>query len=137
MGRLEAAVAERLDSGLADDGLDLQHVDCPAWTGAVPVHLTCEAHVDGVLGRIEVDLSEGSAGAVEFEAVLGDGIVATARLVDRLLAQGYAEARCGAAPAYPALPGLDIVCQVRKGGTVSHVVATVADRSGSVRIEDY
>jgi hypothetical protein len=137
MDQLESSVAERLDSELHDDGLSLQHVSCPDWDGTVPYHLSCDGYVAGVVGEVEVDLMEGTGESVEFDAELGDGVVATSRLVVRLRAEGYTDVRCGPVAAYPARPGLRIVCRVREGGRVSHVVATVVDRSGAVRIEDH
>lgn len=137
MDPLESSVTERLNTRLADDGLRLQHVDCPAWHGAVPGHLRCDGYVDGVVGQVEVELVKGNGAAVEFDAELGDGIVATARLVDRLRQEGHTGVSCGAAAAYPARPGLRIVCRVHRDGAVAHVVATVSDRSGAVQIEDY
>jgi hypothetical protein len=137
MDPLERSVTERLNTRLADDGLSLQHVDCPAWHGAVPGHLRCDGYVDGVVGQVEVDLERGDGSAVEFDAELGDGIVATTRLVDRLRQEGHTGVRCGELAAYPARPGLRIVCRVRRGGAVEHLVATVSDRSGAVQIQDY
>jgi hypothetical protein len=90
-----------------------------------------------VVGQVEVDLERGDGSAVEFDAELGDGIVATARLVDRLRQEGHTGVRCGELAAYPARPGLRIVCRVRRGGAVEHLVATVSDRSGAVQIQDY
>lgn len=137
MDQLETPVAERLAARLQDDGLTLEHVDCPGWSGALPHEITCDLYVDGVVGEVEVALSEGQDGRVEFDAWLGRGVVATARLVERLEAEGYSAVDCGTIPAYPARPGTELVCRVRDGGGPTHVVATVTDRRGEVRIEDY
>jgi len=137
MNRLETAVTQRLNTRLGDDGLRLQHVDCPHWDGTVPHHLRCEGYVDGVVGEVGVDLAKGDGGRIEFDAELGDGVVATTRLVDRLGHEGYADVRCGRDAAYPAEPGLRIVCRGRRDGETVHVVATVTDHHGAVKIEDY
>jgi hypothetical protein len=137
MDQLESSVAERLRPQLTDDALTLEHVACPTWNGAVPAHLRCQGYVDGVVGAVEVDLAAAAGEAVEFDAELVHGVVATSRLVDRLEQEGYRGVRCGETVAYPARPGLQIVCRVHEQGETAHVVATVTDRSGAVRIEDY
>lgn len=137
MDRLEEPVAERLAPRLARQGLDLEYVDCPPWTGTVPHTAVCDGYVDGVVGEVEVRLFEGDHGRVEFDARLSEGVVATLRLVDRLEREGWNDVDCGSTPAYPARPGLEIVCRVHQGGTADYLVATVTGRAGAVRIEDY
>lgn len=136
MDDLERPVAERLAPRLEDDGLTLQYVACPRWSGTVPATLTCEGYVDGVVGEVKVELSDGG-GQVEFDAWLVRGVVATTRLVERLEHEGFAGVDCGPTPAYPARLGLRIVCRVRGEQDVSHVVATVTDRAGHVQIAAY
>lgn len=137
MDRLEKPVAERLAPRLEKEGLTLEYVDCPAWAGAVPHAVHCQGYVDGVVGEVEVRLTRGRTGAVEFDAWLGEGIVATSRLVRRLEQEGWNAVDCGPTPAYPARTGLRITCRVHEGGTASYVVATVTDRRGEVQIEEY
>lgn len=137
MDDLEEPVAESLAPRLEDDGLDLEYVECPSWSGAVPALLRCKGYVDGVVGEVVVKLSHRAGGGVDFDARLGRGVLAMTRLVDRLRRQGYHDVDCGAVSAYPARVGMRIVCRVHRGGSVDHVVATVVDPSGAVRIEDY
>lgn len=137
MDRLEAPVAEHLRPRLAEEGLTLDYVDCPAWTGGVPFGVECRGYVDGLLAEVEVRLTEAEDGSVEFDAWLEDGVVATSRLVARLEEEGWHTVDCGSAAAYPARPGLEIVCRVHEGGTADYLVATVVDRRGEVRIVDY
>lgn len=137
MDDLERPVAKRLRPRLEDDGLTLQHVECPRWSGAVPTALRCRAYVDGVVGEVVVKLTDRAAGRVEFDAYLRQGVLATPRLVARLEKDGYRGVDCGRTPAYPARVGMRIVCRVHQDGEVSHVVATVVDRHGAVRIEGY
>lgn len=137
MDRLEKPVAERLAPRLEREGLTLEYVDCPTWTGDVPDDVHCEGYVDGIVGEVEVRLTRGERGAVEFDARLGEGIVATSRLVRRLEHEGWNAVDCGPTPAYPARTGLRITCRVHEGGTASYVVATVTDRRGEVQIEEY
>jgi hypothetical protein len=137
MDDLEQPVAEMLAPRLEDDGLRLDYVECPPWSGAVPAVLRCRGYVDGVVGEVVVRLSHRAGGRVDFDARLGGGVIAMTRLVDRLQRKGYDGVDCGAASAYPARVGLRIMCRVRHGGEADHVVATVVDRNGAVRIEDY
>jgi hypothetical protein len=137
MDALEQPVADRLAPELRDEGLSLEYVDCPAWPGEVPFETECTGYVDGVAGEVEVVLSHGHGGAVEFDARLAEGVVATSRLVDRLEREGWTGVDCGSTSAYPARLGLRIVCRVHEGGTASYVVATVTDRRGEVEIEDH
>lgn len=137
MGHLERPVAERLGPRLERQGLTLDYVDCPQWPGRVPATIVCAGYVDGVVTDVQVRLSEGPRGRVTFDAWLGAGIVATSRLVRRLEAAGWHTVDCGSAPAYPARPGLEIVCRVHEGGSADYVVATVTDRRGAVRIAEY
>jgi hypothetical protein len=137
MDGLERPVADRLAPRLAEEGLTLEYVDCPAWSGTVPDEVRCTGYVDGVVGEVDVHLTRNHAGGVEFDAWLGEGIVATSRLVARLEHEGWNAVDCGRTPAYPARAGLRITCRVHEGGTASYVVATVTDRRGEVRIEEY
>jgi hypothetical protein len=137
MDHVEEPVAARLAPRLRDEDLTLEYVDCPRWNGALPANLACKGYVDGVVGVVDVELTAGRKGHVEFDAWLDHGVVATTRLVRRLEDEGYTDVDCGPLPAYPAEPGLRIVCRGHAEGEVEHVVATVADRDGSVRIEDY
>lgn len=137
MDDLEEPVAEMLGPRLEDDGLSLDYVDCPRWSGAVPAVLRCRGYVDGVVGEVVVRLSHRAGGRVDFDARLGGGVIALTRLVDRLQHKGYHDVDCGPASAYPARVGMRIMCRVRRDGKVDHVVATVVDRHGAVRIDDY
>jgi hypothetical protein len=137
MDRVEEPVAERLAPSLEDEDLTLEYVDCPRWDGVLPASLVCKGYVDGVLGEVDVELTQGRGGHVEFDAWLDHGVVATTRLVRRLEDEGYTDVDCGPRAAYPAAPGLRIVCRGHADGEVEHVVATVVDHDGSVRIEDY
>jgi hypothetical protein len=137
MSGLERPVAERLAPELADDGLHLEYVECPAWSRTVPAVLECQGYVDGVVAEVRVKLSPDGGGGVEFDAWLGHGLVATTRLVDRLERNGFTQVDCGRVRAYPARVGLTIVCRVHEGGRVSLMEATVTDRAGHVRIEGY
>lgn len=136
MDDLERPVADQLAPRLEDDGLTLEYVECPRWRGAVPSTLTCKGYVDGIVGKVKVELSRGPR-QVEFDAWLAQGVVATTRLVERLEREGYAGVDCGATPAYPARLGMRIVCRVRGKDEVSHVVATVTDPAGHVQIAGY
>jgi hypothetical protein len=137
MDHVEEPVATRLAPSLEHENLTLEYVDCPRWDGVLPANLVCKGYVDGVVGEVDVELTEGRNGHVEFDAWLDHGVVATTRLVRRLEDEGYTDVDCGPLPAYPAEPGLRIVCRGRAEGEAAHVVATVVDHDGSVRIEDY
>lgn len=137
MDRLENPVADQLRPRLAEEGLSLEYVDCPPWAGSVPHSVECRAFVDGLVAQVQVRLAEDDHGGVAFDAWLEDGLVATSRLVNRLEEEGWHTVDCGSAAAYPARPGLEIVCRVHRGGTADYVVATVVDRRGGVRIADY
>ncbi len=134
MDDLEQPVAERLRSRLEGDGLTLEYVDCPRWTGDAPSTLTCKGYVDGVVGEVDVELARATDGRTEFEAWLGEGVLATQRLVARLEREGYTAVDCGATPAYPARLGMMMVCRVEENGSTGYLVATVTDRRGAVRI---
>ena len=136
MDVLERSVAERLSAQLRDEGLGVSYVDCPEVTGGLPATLDCDGYVEGVVGQVLVDLSD-EGGAVEFDARLDGGVVATSRLVRRLESEGMGRADCGETPAYPARIGLEIVCSVRQDGETSYVVATVTDRRGAVEIAEH
>lgn len=133
MDGLERPVAARLSDRLHEEGLTLEHVECPPWHGRVPARMACDAYVDGVVGEVRVALSRG-AGGVEFDARMVSGVVSTARLVDRLVAAGWEDVDCGPAAAYQAVVGSQIVCVVHRGAAASHVVATVTDRRGEVSV---
>jgi hypothetical protein len=137
MDDLEQPVAESLAPRLEDDGLTLEYVECPPWAGALPAVLECKGYVDGVVGEVVVELSRRAGGRVDFDARLGEGVLAMTRLVDQLEAEGYRDVDCGGSPAYPARVGMRIGCRAHRDGRARHVVATVVDRRGAVRIEDY
>lgn len=133
MSGWERRVAARLGQRLGrDDGLSLDHLDCPR-VHHTPARLTCDGYVDGVVGQVRVRLSRWRRGGVEFDAVLAAGVVSTANLVSRVSSAG-GRADCGPTPAYPARVGTRIVCAVRRAGGQAYVVATVTDRSGTVEI---
>jgi len=137
MDDLEQPVAQRLASRLEDDGLTLEYVECPPWSGKVPTVLECKGYVDGVVGEVVVELSHRERGRVEFDARLEAGVLAMTRLVERLEREGYRDVDCGPTRAYPARVGMRIRCRAHKGDEAAHVVATVVDRHGAVRIQDY
>ena len=138
MDRLELPVHERLAAQVARQGLTLQYLDCPRWDGAVPSRMTCRGYVDGVLARVAVHLKAAVQGrAVSFDARLLGGVIATHNLEQTLRRQGWQDADCGAAAAYPARVGSRIVCHVRRPSDAEYVVATVSDRAGAVMIADY
>lgn len=134
---VEKPVMDRLAPRVRKDGLHLEHVDCPGWGGHLPARLRCRAWVDGVLGSVQVRLHRGTDERVEFDAWFHDGVVATSRLVRKLTDEGYDRVDCGPVRAYPARVGMRIVCRVQSDGESGHVVATVTDRSGVVRVQDY
>ncbi|HLN75441.1 MAG TPA: hypothetical protein VK204_00270 [Nocardioidaceae bacterium] len=137
MDGLERSVAGRLASRLHREGLSLEYVDCPPWKGSSRSALRCRGYVDGVVVPVGVKLSRGASGNTEFDAWLGAGILATSRLTDRLQREGYSDVDCGSVAAYPARLGTRIVCRVTKDGNSRYLVATVTDRHGAVRIQDY
>jgi hypothetical protein len=141
MDRLERPVAARLARQVADEGLHLAYLDCPAWDGSLPRSMSCRGYVDGLVVTVRVLLRRAVVGShpeVDFDAHLAGGLVATERLEETLRARGWVRADCGAVPAYPARAGTRIVCKVgRAGGAGRYVVATVRDRSGTVLIADY
>ena len=138
MDGLERQVAHRLAEQVAPQGLTLSYLDCPRWTGRVPVRITCRAYVDGLVTKVRVHLRAAVQGkAVGFYADLADGVIATRRLEDILKGQGASDVSCGHVAAYPAVVGTRIVCRERRGGATRYVVATVSNRSGRVMIADY
>ena len=140
MNRLERPVAARLAGRIASDGLHLEYLDCPAWDGSLPRSMSCRGYVDGVVATVRLKLRRAVVGAqpeVDFDARLARGVVATARLEERLRADGWDEVDCGRARAYPARAGVRIVCRVSRSGAGRYVVATVRDRTGTVAIADY
>ena len=136
MDRLEEPIAKRLAVRVRDEGLRLEYVDCPHWSGSVPAAMVCDGYVDGVLGEVEVELTRAAGGGVEYDAWLAEGVLATAVLVRRLEDEGYDAVDCGDTPAYPARVGLRLVCEVEDEGETAYVAATVTDRSGEVEIKD-
>ncbi len=136
MDRLERQVAARLAAGVRDDGLALEHLDCPAWRGHLPDRLRCTGWFDGVEGDVSVRLMAGAHDRVAFDAALTGGVVATHSVVERLLGVGYVDVDCGTLPAYPAQVGLRLVCLATHDGEHGHVVATVSDPDGSVTISE-
>jgi hypothetical protein len=137
MDALERPVAQKLTARLAARGLTLDHLSCPRWQGRAPAVLTCRGYLDGVVGDVRVELSLGADGAVEFDARLEAGVLATANLVERLEDEGYTDVDCGPRPAYRAEVGHRITCRVREEGRTAYVVATVTGTDGSVEIADY
>ena len=138
MNRLERPVARMLARQIAPQGLTLEYLDCPHWDGVVPSRMTCRAYVDGLLATAPVRLSMGAPGqAVDVDAWLGDGVIATDSLEDTLRRQRWARPDCGRAAAYPARVGSRIVCRVTRDGQVRYVAATVRSRAGAVMIADF
>ena len=134
MDDLERPVAELLQTQVASQGLTVDALDCPTWDGSVPAELSCQGWFDTVPGRVAVSLTAGEDKAVEFDAVLQDGVIATKKLVDGLLEDGYERADCGKAPAYPTDVGSTITCAVTRDGIRSYVRATITDVEGGVTI---
>lgn len=137
MDSVEEPIADHLAEQLRVDGLTLDYVDCPRWSGSVPARMVCDGYLDGVVGQVQVELTRGRGGAVEYDAWLEEGVLATARLVRRLEDEGYTSVECGDVAAYPARIGLRLVCEVEDDGEIAYVAATVVDADGEVRIEDY
>lgn len=134
---LERPVAKSMRQQVATQGLELGFLDCPDWDGKVPQKLTCTGWFDKVPGEVTVKLTKDESGGVAFDAVLGDGVVATAKLVAELGRQGFTEVDCGSQAAYPSDAGLQIICSVTKEDSRQFVVATVQDGSGRLKIEAY
>ncbi len=130
MGPSRAPIARRLARQARADGLRLDYLACPSWDGRMPHRLACTGWFDGVRATVLVRLRSLPAGSVGFDAEIGPGVVATRTLVGELRGHGYASVDCGERPAYPARPGLRIVCAVSEHGPRKYVVATVRDRSG-------
>jgi len=137
MDELEKPIAELLGQQVADQGLRLEGLDCPRWSGEVPDSFDCEGWFDGVPGQVAVRLREGKHGAVAFDAELRGGVIATRRLVDDLMDKGYADVDCGPIAAYPTDVGSTITCAVTKGGVTTHVLATITDEHGAVSIGEF
>lgn len=137
MDDLEEPIAERLGQQVAQQGLRLEGLDCPRWSGEVPADFECEGWFDGVPGQVAVQLTEGKHGAVAFDAELLGGVIATARLVEDLVAKGYADVDCGSVSAYPTDVGSTITCAVTKDGEKIHVLATITDDNGAVSISEF
>jgi hypothetical protein len=138
MDRLEKPVADRLARQIAPLGLTLAYLDCPHWDRAVPTRMTCRGYVDGLVAQVRVLLEAAVQGrAVDFDAWLAGGVLATANLEETLHDRGWAVVDCGDVAAYPAVVGSRIVCRVQRGRKRAYVVATVRSRSGQVMIADY
>ncbi len=137
MDELERPIADLLATRLDQHGLSLDHLSCPERGREAPTVLVCSGYFDGITGDVEVHLTRGRGGAVEFDAQLGSGVIATASLVRRLQDQGYTDVDCGDQAAYRSEVGSRLVCSVNDGGTTKYLVATVVDSAGSVEIEDY
>lgn len=138
MDRLERPVAARLAREVAHLGLRLDYLDCPHWNGRLPGTMTCRAYLDGLVGQVRVRLAATVAGrAVEFDARMTSGVIATRTLEETLWDQGWTRAACGSVPAYPARPGTRIICRVTRDAATRYVVATVTSRAGAVAIADY
>jgi hypothetical protein len=138
MDDLERPVQRRLAEQVRGQGLSLDYLACPRWDGAVPARMTCTGYVDGLVAPVDVRLEAAVRGrAVDFDARLLDGVIATRRLTDLLRSQGWSGADCGEVAAYPARVGSRIVCRVVRGGEPRFVVATVQARSGRVMISGY
>lgn len=136
MDRVEEAVAAQLDDELAEQRLSVDYLACPEWRHPSSQHETCRGYVEGVVVDVEVWL-HGPADNRVFDARLGSGVLATANLVDRLVAAGYHRVDCGDRPAYPTVVGDRIICAVTRDGLRSFVVATVTTGDGEVAISDY
>lgn len=137
MDPVEDPIADHLAERVRAEGLTLAYVDCPPWSGSVPARMTCDGYLDGVVGQVKVELTRGADGAVEYDAWLEEGVLATDRLVQRLEDEAYSAVDCGETAAYPARVGLRLVCAVEDDGVTSYVAATVLHADGEVRIEDY
>ncbi len=134
---LERPIAAELAGQVAAQGLHVDHLDCPAWDQQVPAQLTCRGWFDGVEGTVTVTLTRGKRGAVTFDAVLNDGVIATKKLVDELTGKGYDDVDCGDAPAYATDVGSSIVCSVERQGEQKFVTVTITDERGGVTISDF
>jgi len=137
MDDLEKPVAGQLSGQVARQGLKLEYLDCPPWDQKVPRTLSCRGYFDGVPAVVRVRLTAGAGGQVSFSAALQDGLIATRNLVRTLQHQGYDAVDCGDVPAYPAVVGSTLNCEVTKAGRTKYVVATVVNRGGRVTIADY
>ena len=137
MDSLEKPVADRLAAQIAPQGLTLEYLDCPHWDTTVPSRLTCRGYVDGIVASVQVHVSAGGGRTVDFDARLGDGVIATRRLQGTLRRQGWRAVDCGDVAAYPAHVGDRIVCRVERPGRRGYVVATIVDRAGKVSIAGY
>ena len=137
LDELEQPIASHLAGEVHSQGLTLDYLDCPDWDGEAPEQLTCHGFFDGVTAAVRVRLTESPGGAVDFDATLQNGVIATQKLVRRLTREGYTHVDCGGTPAYPSQVGRRLVCSVRDGGRQKLVVAKITDRSGAVDITDY
>jgi hypothetical protein len=137
MDELEKPIAVRLSGEVRGQGLTLDYLDCPDWGGEAPERLTCKGFFDGVTAHVLVRLTQAPGGAVNFDATLQNGVIATRKLVDKLSGEGYTNVDCGNTRAYPTRVGTRLVCSVRDHGEHGYVVARVTDKSGDVAISDY
>jgi hypothetical protein len=137
MDALEQPIARRLGEQVASQGLHVDYLACPEWDGKVPAELTCDGWFDHVKGTVQVTLSRDDGATVGFDAELRQGVIATKKLVDELVAKGYTDVDCGSAPAYPTDVGATITCAVTHDGVEKYVVATITDDRGGVTISDF
>ena len=137
MSAMEKPIARELAAQVRGSRLTLDYLDCPHWDHRLPGRIMCHAYIDGVKARVRVQLHRVAGTSISYDARLLDGVVSTANLERILRDHGYGTPDCGAARAYPTTIGARIVCQVKRTGQTSYVVATVANRSGAVRISDY
>jgi hypothetical protein len=137
MNIVERTIAGDLSSRLSEQQLTLDYLDCPDFDDrSRPQKVTCRGYVDGVLADVRVSLW-GPADHMQYDAMLDDGVLATANLVRRLEAQGYREIDCGERPAYRSHVGDQIICTVVEAARQKYVVATVTTDGGEVEISDY
>lgn len=136
MDDLERPVAAALSKQVRNLGLTLDFLDCPDWKGKTPARLDCTGWFDSVPGNVLVKLTRAD-GTVGFDARLTSGVIATSRLVDQLETEGYTDVDCGARPAYPAEPGVRIVCEVTRDGTSRYVVGTATHSDGQLSISGW
>ncbi|MGH3509694.1 MAG: hypothetical protein ACRDPI_05615 [Nocardioidaceae bacterium] len=137
MNALERPIAQRLAGWARAQGLHVDGVWCPRWDHDMPEALTCQAWFDGVPANVRIRLDRMRHRWVGYDARVVRGVVATARLEQRLRRSGYAHPDCGRTRAYPVRLGLKLVCKVHRNGHASYVVATVVSRGGAVSVRGY
>ncbi|HJR40089.1 MAG TPA: hypothetical protein VJ819_17035 [Nocardioidaceae bacterium] len=138
MDTLEKGVARSLNgtTDLHEQDLRVDYLRCPAFDGRTPQTLRCTGFLEQVTADVMVRLTKAGP-TMHFDARLGQGILSTANLVDRLAREGYRRIDCGDRPAYPSVVGSEITCAVTDGDQRRFVVATVTSQSGEVTISDY